>query len=74
MHGVGGGPKTEPGRKVISEMRKAEWREVRRLLGLPPDWRSTANKVCKQKRARLALTAAAYVERHGRWQPEGERP
>jgi len=60
--GLSRGPTSPEGRKVISEMRKAEWREHRARLGLPADWRSTANQVCKQKRE----SAADYIAKHGR--------
>jgi hypothetical protein len=33
-----------------------------------------ANRVCRQKRERLGLTAAAYLERHGPWRSDGEEP
>lgn len=66
------GPRTEAGKARVSAGVKAAHAEWRRLYGLPPEWRSTANQVCRQKRERLGLTAAAHVEHHGRWQPEGE--
>jgi hypothetical protein len=76
LHGGFGisGVKTDEGKARISAAVSAAWKQWRRLYGLPPEWRSIANKVCRQKRKRLGLTAAAYIERHGPWRPEGEEP
>jgi hypothetical protein len=62
------GPKTAEGKARIAGAQRKAWAALRAALGLPPEWRSTANKVCRQKRERLGLTARAYLEKHGPWQ------
>jgi hypothetical protein len=64
------GPTTAEGKARIGEVQRAAWAAWRAELGLPPDWRSGANQVCRQKRKRLGLTAAEYLAKHGRWEPE----
>jgi hypothetical protein len=68
------GPRSSAGKARVGAAVAAAHAEWRRQVGLPPEWRSTANQVCRQKRERLGLTAAAYIERHGPWKPEGEQP
>ena len=68
--GLSTGPRTEEGKARVSASVAAAWVEWRKQIGLPPEWRSKANQVCHQKRERLGLMAAAYVERHGPHRPE----
>lgn len=72
LHGGFGisGPKTAEGKARIAEAQRKAWARTREQLGLPPEWRSTANQVSRQKRERLGLTAAAYIAKHGPWKPE----
>jgi hypothetical protein len=61
------GPKTEAGRKVISEMRKREWAEWRQQVGITdPDWRYGSTWLSRRRRE----TASDYLAKHGRWKPE----
>ena len=71
--GLSTGPKTPEGKVRAKEARaagsRAAWARWRAEVGLPQTWRSMANKVSKNKRKRLGLTAASYIERHGPWNP-----
>jgi hypothetical protein len=72
--GLSTGPRTEAGKARSAAAVAASWSRWREQMGLPSSWRSTANQVCRQKRERLGLSAAAYIERHGRGQPEETTP
>jgi len=60
------GPTTPSGRKVISEMRKAEWRAWRASVGLPASFRYSDSR---GKGGRI--TAAQWLAEHG--PVEGQR-
>jgi len=63
--GLSTGPRTEEGKTKVGAAVAASWARWRASMGLPPDWRSNANRVCRQKRKRLGLTAADYIAEHG---------
>jgi hypothetical protein len=66
--GASTGPKSAEGKARIGAAVAASWAAWRASMGLPPDWRSRDNQVCRQKRE----SAAKYLAKHGLC-PEGER-
>ena len=70
MHGgPSKGPVTPEGKARVGEASRREWAEWRRQVGLDPGWRYGSTWLSRRQRE----TAASHIERHGRWQPEGER-
>jgi hypothetical protein len=64
------GPRTPEGKARVGAAVATAHAEWRKAYGLPPEWRSTANRVCRQKRERFGLTAASYLTKHGPHKPE----
>ena len=69
QHGSRAGSKSDYGRQVSSEMRKAEWRAWRASVGLPKSFRYSDSR---GKGGRI--TSAQWLAEHGPCRPEGERP